>query len=53
MNLYGPLDQCLGQGWAGLGWAPSFQDTGGQHSEAGGGGVLHTTNMTKIIRTEL
>ena len=47
MNLYGVQR------------APSFQDTGGQHSEGGGGGggggggVLHKMNMTKIIRTGL
>ena len=33
----------------GVSQAPSFQDTRGQ----GGGGVLHTMNMTKIIRTGL
>ena len=40
---------------------PGFQDTRGQHSQdaddggGGGGGrwVLHTMNMTKIIRTGL
>ena len=47
MNLYGVE-------WRVLGWAVgSFQDTRGQHRQPGGGGALHTTNMTKIIRTGL
>ena len=55
MNLYGV--ECSGLDWGAEHWTlGSFQDTRGQHRQAGGGGsggALDTMNMTKIIRTGL